>query len=182
MNRGPLWLILTIAFLATLGGCAQLGAQINNTVRNPPAGRIVAISLFKCNCEPLVRETVQDTFIDEFFHYTNSKPVKGENGDITIVGIITMDQGQTGSSKGSVFGGGYSGSAAVGGSSSGSSASGTYVTGITVQAFKNGELIATHSEGQNLGKGTLISLVTIAKNAAHRISSDLVSRSEVGRK
>ena len=60
---------------------------------NAPPGRIVAISLFKCNCEPLVQEAVQDSFIDVFFTETNAKPIKGENGDITIVGIITMDEG-----------------------------------------------------------------------------------------
>jgi hypothetical protein len=87
-----------------------------------------------------------------------------------------------GYSKGSVFGGGSSGSVAVGGSSSGSSASGTYVTGITVQAYKNGELIATHSVGQDLGKGSLISPVSLAKNAANYISTILVRQNEIGRK
>ena len=74
------------------------------TFNDAPPGRIVAISLFKCNCEPLVRETVQDALVDVFFNFTNAKPVKGESGEITIVGIITMQEGQTGRSKGSAFG------------------------------------------------------------------------------
>ena len=181
MKISPVRLALILAFLTIFGGCAKIKNYVNN-VEDAPPGRIVAISLFKCNCEPLVRETVQDTFVDVFFKSTNAKPVKGENGDITIVGIITMEEGQTGHSKGSVFGGGYSGSAAVGGSSSGSSASGTYVTGITLQAYKNGELIATHSVGQNLSKGTLISPVSLAKDAASYISTVLVRQNEIGRK
>ena len=169
---------LILVFLTVLGGCATIREYGNDA----PPGRIVAISLFKCNCEPLVRETVQDTFVDVFFKYTNAKPVKGENGDITIVGIITMEEGQTGRSKGSVFGGGSSGSVAVGSSTSGSSASGTYVTGITIQAYKNGELIATHSVGQNLGRGVLISPVTLATRAANYISTVLVRQNEIGRR
>ena len=151
-------------------------------MNDAPPGRIVAISLFKCNCDPLDRETVQDSFVDVFFKSTNTKPVKGEAGDITIVGIITVGEGQTGRYKGSTFGSSYSGTAAVGGSSSGSSASGVYVTGITVQAYKNGEIIATHSVGQNLGSGTLISLVSLANDAARHISAALVRQHEIARK
>lgn len=181
MKISPARLALILAFLTIIGGCAKIKNYVNNVEEAPP-GRIVAIALFKCNCEPLVRETVQDTFVDVFFRSTNAKPIKGESGDIAIVGIITMEAGQTGSSKGSVSGGSYSGFSAVGGSSTGSSASGTYVTGITIQAYKNGELIATHSVGQNLGKGTLISPISLAKDAASYISKVLVRQNEIGRK
>jgi hypothetical protein len=181
MKRSPVRLALILAFLAILGGCAKVKNYVNN-VEDAPPGRIVAISLFKCNCDPLDRETVQDSFVDVFFQSTNAKPVKGENGDIKIVGIITMGEGQTGRSKGSAFGSSYNGSGAVGGSSSGSSASGAYVTGITTQVYKNGELIATHSVGQNLGSGTLISLVSLAKSSASYISKVLVRQNEIGRK
>jgi hypothetical protein len=117
-----------------------------------------------------------------FFKHTNATPVKGENGDITIVGIITMEEGKTGHSKGLVLGGASSGSAAIGGGSSGSSASGTYVSGITIQAYKNGELIATHSVGQNLGRGTLISPINLATKAANHISNVLIRQNEIGRR
>ncbi len=169
---------LILAFLAVLGGCSKIKEYGNDA----PPGRIVAISLFKCNCDPLDRETVQDSFVDVFFKYTNAKPVKGENGDIQIVGIITIGEGQTGRSKGSAFGSSYNGSGAVGGSSSGSSASGAYVTGITIQAYKNNELIATHSVGQDLKGGTLTSLVSLANGAARYISTALVRQNVIGRK
>lgn len=175
-NLGLSFFLLVTTAVST--GCAKL-KEMDNTA---PPGRVVAISPFKCNCEPIVRESVQDSFVDVFFKYTNAKPVKGENGDITIVGIITMEEGHTGRTKGGVFGGGSSGSVAIGGSSSGASASGTYISGITVQAYKNGELVATHSVGQNLGKGVLFSPVSIANDAARYISTILVRQNEIGRR
>ncbi len=178
MKNSPTGLMMFLAFLTILGGCGKIKEFRNDA----PPGRIVAISLFKCNCDPLVQETVQDSFVDVFFRYTNAKLVKGENGDIRIVGIITMEEGQTGRSKGSAFGGGYSGSVAVGGKSSGSTATGNYVAGITIQVYKNSELIATHSVGQDLGGGTLISPVSLAKDAARYISTILVRQNEIGRK
>lgn len=173
-------LVLMLAFLTAFGGCGKIKNYV--TLNDAPPGRVIAISLFKCNCEPLVRETVQDTFVDVFFKSTNAKPIKGENGDITIFGIITMAEGQTGKSKGSAFGSSYQGSGAVGGSSSGSTASGSYVTGITIQAYKNNELIATHSAGQNLDSGSFVSPVHLAKDAASYISKVLVRQNEIGRK
>ena len=170
------WLVLIPVFLTAFGGCGQFKNYV--TLNDAPPGRVIAISLFKCNCEPLVRETIQDTFVDVFFKSTNAKPIKGENGDITILGIITMAEGQTGKSKGSAFGSSY----AVGGSSSGSTASGSYVTGITIQAYKNNELIATHSAGQNLDSGSFVSPVHLAKDAAIYISRVLVRQHEIGRK
>jgi len=174
MKMGQVGLALALVFLTILGGCAKISEFSNDA----PPGRVVAVSVFKSNCTPLVQEAVQDTFIDAFFSYTNAKPVKGENGYIRIAGIITIDEGQTGNSKGVILGGNSS----VGGSSSASSASGTYVTGITVQAYKNNELIATYSVGQDLGKGRLISPVSLAKEAAHNVVKLLVRQNEIGRR
>ncbi len=89
MKISPVRLVLALVFLTILIGCST----IRNLGNNAPSGRIVAISLFKCNCEPLIQEAVQDSLIDVFFSYTNAKPIKGENADIAIVGIITMDGG-----------------------------------------------------------------------------------------
>ena len=114
MKRNPVWLALILVLVTFLGGCGKFKNYV--TSNDAPPGRIVAISLFKCNCDPLDRETVQDSFVDVFFKSTNTKPVKGEAGDITIVGIITVGEGQTGRYKGSTFGSSYSGTAAVGGS------------------------------------------------------------------
>jgi hypothetical protein len=174
MKMSPVRLVLILVFLVILGGCTT----IRNIGNNAPPGRIVAISLFKCNCEPLVQEAVQDSLVDVFFTYTNAKPIKGENGDIRIVGIITMAEGQSGSSEGKVFGSG----SAIGGKTSSTSASGSYVAGITIQAYKNGELIATHSEGQNLGSGTLTSPVSLAQDAVWYIVKPLARQNEIGYK
>jgi|GEM_PF-5718161 len=178
MKRCHIRLALIIFFFTVFAGCASFKEMDNYA----PPGRIVAISLFKCNCEPLVQETIQSTFIDVFFKQTTAKPVKGENGEIIIEGIITLEEGQTGSSKGLILGSASSGSGTVGGSSTGSSASGTYMSGITVQAYKNGELIATYSVGQNLGRGVLLSPVTMATRAANYISTVLVRQNEIGRR
>jgi hypothetical protein len=177
MKMSPVRLTLILVFLTILGGCSIFRGHRNDAPPIPP-GRLIAISLFKCNCDPVVQEAIQDSLIGVFFTETNAKPIKGENADITIVGIITMDGGQTGSSEGKVLGIGSS----IGGRTSGSSASGNYVTGITIQAYKNGELIATNSVGQDLGKGTLISPVTFAQDAVWQIVKALVRQNEIGYK
>jgi hypothetical protein len=177
MKMSPVRLTLILVFLTILGGCSIFRGHHNDAPPIPP-GRLIAISLFKCNCDPVVQEAIQDSLIGVFFTETNAKPIKGENADITIVGIITMDGGQTGSSEGKVLGIGSS----IGGRTSGSSASGNYVTGITIQAYKNGELIATNSVGQDLGKGTLISPVTFAQDAVWQIVKALVRQNEIGYK
>ncbi|NTU50419.1 MAG: hypothetical protein HGA87_06015 [Desulfobulbaceae bacterium] len=164
-------------FAALSAGCGRL-KELNN---NAPPGRLVAISQFKCNSETLVRELVQDSFVDVFFKSTNAKVIKGDKGEITIVGIINIEEGQSGRSKGAVFGGGSSAAVALGGSSAATSASGAYVSGITVQAYKGDELLATHSVGQNLGQGVLISPVMLAKEAANYIATILVRKNEIGR-
>lgn len=160
--------------LIGVSSCAQLKEMDNHV----PPGRVVAISSFKCNCEPLVGEAVQDTFLDVFFKRTNAKPIKGDAGDIIIVGVVTVDSGSSGQSRGSVFGSAHG----VGGGSRGVMAEGKYATGLTVQAFKNGELIATHSVGRDLRGGVLVSPVTLAYQAAEYISTVLVRQHEIGRK
>ena len=167
-------LLVAVLFLVTLfTGCARL-KELDNTA---PPGRVVAISLFKSNSEHLVKESIQDTFMDIFFKKTNAKPVKGKNGDIVIEGIITIEEGHSRRTKGAIIGR----SSGIGGGVSGTSASGIYVSGITVQAYKNGELIATHSVGQDLGRGVLLSPIHLAKRAATYISTILVRQNEIGR-
>ncbi len=131
--------------------------------------------------DPLVRESVQDTFVDIFFKYTNAKPLKGDSGDIVIVGVLTVEEGSTGVSKGKMSGAGSSTFAAIGGSSSGASAAGNYVSGMTFQVYKNGEMIATYSVGQNLGGGQLVSPVALGTTAAYYLSSALIRKNEIGR-
>lgn len=174
------YLVLPIIFVSLLSGCAKIIRIIDN-VPNPPP-RTVAISAFKCNCDPLIKESVQDSFVDVFFKSSNARPIKGENGDVVIVGVITIGEGSTGISKGRLSGGGSSGFAAIGGSSSGSTASGAYITGITVQAYKNNEIIATYSIGQNLKGGELVSTVSMAKDAANYVAKILIRKYEIGRK
>ena len=174
------YLTLSILFallFTALTGCARLRERNNDA----PAGRVVAISSFKCNCDPLVRESVQDTFVDVFFRYTNAKPIKGDSGDIVIVGVLTVEEGSTGVSKGKMSGAGSSTFAAVGGSSSGASAAGNYVSGMTFQVYRNGEMIATYSVGQNLGGGQLVSPISLGTTAATYISTVLVRKNEIGR-
>ena len=178
MNIKLTRVIFIVSMIILLEGCGKQKAYRNDALSK----KVVAISLFKCNCDPLVKEAVQDTFLDVFFKYTNAKLVKGKSGDITIVGILTMDKGYTAQSKSSVYGGGSSAYVGVGGGSSGSSATGTYVTGITMQAYKKGELIATHSVGQNLGRGNMISAVTLSQQGARYLLKALVRQNEIGRK
>ena len=108
--------------------------------------------------------------------------MKGDSGDIVIKGLLTIEEGTTGVSKGKMSGAGSSGFVAIGGKSSGSSATGAYVTGVTVQAYKKGEMIATHSIGQNLSRGRFVSPVSLAKKAAKYISTILVRQNEIGRR
>jgi len=68
MKRYLVLLIFIPVLFTVLAGCAKLKEMDNNA----PPGRVVAISSFKCNCDPLVSESVQDGFIDVFFNYTNA--------------------------------------------------------------------------------------------------------------
>lgn len=166
--------IFTIVVVLAMPACGKLKELDNDAA----PGRVVAISSFKCNCEPIVAETVQDTFLDVFFKNTNAKPVKGDRGDIVIVGVLTVDTGDSGHSRASHFGTAHS----ISGGSRASMASGVYVSGITVQAYKSGELIATHSVGNNLRGGVLVAPVTLATQAAQFMSTRLVRQNEIGRK
>jgi len=47
-----------------------------------------------------------------------------------------------------------------------SDSAGKYISGISVQAYKNEMLIATHSVGQDLGRGVVYSPVSLARTAA----------------
>jgi hypothetical protein len=145
-------------------GCAKIQDALSDAPPGP-SGRIVAIALFKCSCDDTVRETVQNSFVDTFFKSTNAKLVKGESGDIVIVGTITTQEGST-----------------AAGRRSGSASAGNYASGITVQAYKNGELIATHSVGQDLGRGRFLSTVALANQAARYLSDALVRGGEIGRR
>jgi len=175
MKMSRVWLVLILVGLIFTGGCAAKGNLA-------PPGRIVAISLFKCNCDPVVQEAVRDSLVDVFFTYTNAETIKGEIGDITIVGTMTMAEGQSAIAKGKISGGGSSNFSAVGGATSSSSLSGSYASGITIQAYKNGKLIATHSAGQDIGNVALISPVSLAKAAAWYIVKPLAYQNEIGYK
>ena len=177
MTRPLALSISLLVLLSVLSGCALL----RDRTKDAPPGKVVAISAFKCNCDPLVRESVQDTFVDIFFKYTNAKPIKGETGDIVIVGVLTVEEGSTGVSKGKMSGAGSSTFAAIGGSSSGASAAGNYVSGMTFQVYKSGEMIATYSVGQNLGGGQLVSPIALGTTAAYYLSSALIRKNEIAR-
>jgi len=150
--------LVIITLLLIVSGCQRF-KEVDYYSR---PGKVVAISLFKCDCELLEREAIQDTFIDVFYKLTDAKPIKGNTGDINIVGIITIGTGQTGHSPRSA-------------------SSGKYISGITLQAYKDGKIIATHSVGQDLGRGVLFSPVSLAKQAAQYISTVLVRQNEIGR-
>lgn len=182
MNRTQVFLLSIIFATVGLDGCARLKDGWSGSKNDAPPGRVVAIARFKCNCDPLVQESIQDSFVDVFFKSTNAKPIKGESGDIVISGLLTVEQGSTGTSKGELGGAGSGSFAAVGGSSKSSSAAGAYVSGITVQAYKNGQMIATYSAGQNLGEGRLISPVSLGKDAASYLAKVLVRQHEIGRR
>lgn len=154
--------LIVLVLSVVLSSCARF-KEVGNYA---PPGKVVAIALFKCDCDPLMRETIQDTFIDVFYKQTTAKPIKGDKGDINIVGIITFNTGQTDRVKMST---------------SRRAASDRYLSGITLQAYKDGRIIATHSEGQDLGRGVLYSPVSLAKKAARYISTVLVRQNEIGR-
>lgn len=156
--------VLWTAGLAIAG--VAVGCRGPRTPLPPvPAGRVVAITLFKGEADPGLKETIQDTFVDVFFKTTNGRPVKGDAGDIVLVGTVAVQGGVSANANGS-----------------GSSASGgPFVSGITVQAFEAGELIATHSIGQDLGRGVLASPVALADRAARYVSTVLLRKGELGR-
>jgi len=163
VNKYHLWVIALLAI--TLTGCGKLMELRNDA----PADRVVAIDLFKCNCDPLTQESVRDSFLDVFYKTTNATPIEGNTGDIVLTGTITTSEGSSARASG------FSGNAS-------SSAANTYVSGITVRAYKGGLLIATHSVGQDLGGGVLLSPITFGATAARYISTILVRQNEIGRR
>jgi hypothetical protein len=174
-------LMMPFILAAILTGCVK-----KNEVRNgipPPPPLAVSVSLFKCNCDPVIQEAVRDSIIDVFFNNTNAKPTKADKGDLTIVGVINMADGNTAYSDGSVGGGGGSSFFAMKGRSSGVAVSGAYISGITMQVYKNGELIATHSVGQDLGgkKVKLISPITKSLDAISAASDDYMANMSMAR-
>jgi hypothetical protein len=170
---------LTIIFivLLTLGGCVKKG-ETKNTPPPPPVK--VSISLFKCNCDPATQEAVREAIIDELFTYTNAIPIKSGKADVIFDGAITIQNGAIGYSNGFV-GGNDNGFA---GGKNGGGAAGTYMSGLSIEVYKDGELIATHSVGQDLSGGkrffrrriTLISPVSMTKDAAYYVAKLLVQK------
>jgi hypothetical protein len=150
----------------------------------------IAITQFNCNCDVVVKESVQDSIIDTFFKANYGMPVKGNIGDIVIKGTITMTEGasnhsddrNSGSSSMSMspsrysygsYGSGYSSSE---GHKTDSSSSGIYLSVITIQAYKNGQIVASESIGQNLGNGQFLSAQTMANQGASSILTQLVRK------
>ena len=161
----------------------------------------IAITPFNCNCDVVVKESVQDSIIDTFFKANYGRPVKGDIGDIgdiVIKGTITMTEGasnhsddrSSGSSSMSIspsrygygsygsyssgsYGSGYSSSE---GHKTDSSSSGIYLSVITIQAYKNGQIVASESIGQNLGNGQFLSAQTMANQGASSILTQLVRK------
>jgi hypothetical protein len=160
-----------------LVGCHK--DEIRDAFATPVPVHTVSISLFKCNCDPIVQESIQDTFVEEFFQRTNAKVGKGDKGEITIVGVVTMDQGAESEGHSSVMGNAYG----VGGKSKNSAIVGHYISGISAQAYRNGELLATYSVGQNLGEGRpLKAPITLAHDAAYNIVWYLLHDNVIGSK
>jgi len=150
----------------------------------------IAITQFNCNCDIVVKESVQDSIIDTFFKANYGRPVKGDMGDIVIKGTITMTEGasnhsddrNSGSSSMSMspsrysygsYGSGYSSSE---GHKTDSSSSGIYLSVITIQAYKNGQIVASESIGQNLGNGQFLSAQSMANQGASSILTQLVRK------
>ncbi len=153
--------IMLAVLTAALAGCGTLQEWTSSA----PPGRIVAISAFKCDCDQATRDVVGDAFLDVFFNATNAAPTRGDIGDIVVVGSITVQEGYSSRANTSL-----------------SESRGTYVSGITVQALKNGEMIASQSQGQDMGRGVLFSPVAMAQMAAKKLAKSLMRQDEIGRK
>jgi hypothetical protein len=177
---------LLVAIMALLiSGCATLKPQ-----NEASPGRIVAISQFQCDCDPVLLEQIRYAFVEVFVAQSNALPVVGDVGDIVITGAITLSEGTTGSSGGGLFGHTNRGVGSIHGVSRGSTATGVYISGITVKASKDGELLTALSIGEDLGGGrgpfrrggSLRAPINTAKNAAVQIYQKLFQLNEIGRK
>lgn len=174
-NRTSILLVAIMVLL--MSGCATLKPQ-NEAL----PGRIVAISQFQCDCDPVLLEQIRDAFVEVFIAQSNALPVVGDVGDIVITGTITLSGGSTSSSRGGLFGSMNQGGGSIHGVSHGSSAAGIYISGITVKASKNGESLTALSIGENLSGGSLRAPINTAKKAATQIYRKLFQLNEIGRK
>ena len=176
---------LVVIIILLISGCAAFKPQ-----NEASPGRIVAISQFQCDCDPVLLEQIRYAFVEIFVAQSNALPVVGDVGDIVITGTITLSGGSTSSSGGGLFGNIDRGGGSIHGFSGGSAASGIYISGITVKASKDGELLTALSIGEDLGGGrgpfrrggSLRAPINTAKNAAVQIYQKLFQLNEIGRK
>lgn len=145
--------------ISVLSGCS-LVRESSNTA---PAGVRVAVEKFDCECSSRIINIVQDAVVGEFFHISSAsvRTEGSEEADIVIKGRMTMSAGIT--------------------SQRTSDAAGQYISGITIQAYKGGRLIATLSEGVGLEGGELPAPISLAQNVAGEFVNYLIRKDYVGR-
>lgn len=138
---------------------------------NRPAPRpinSIRIGKFQCNNE-VTAQAVRNVFVEVLARYADVKVVQEGEADIVIEGTITM--GMAGSSSSSIGGG----NAFIAGKSQG--AGGEYVSGVTSLVLRDGEILASASWGQDIGKGSaMMSPESVARRSADRLLPSLLQQ------
>lgn len=154
--------LMMFALIAVFAGCAT-GTTTSMNIKKGSKKEILKIKTvklenFESNGPPLATTAIRNSIIDSFLP-SGITIVKEGEADAVIKGTIFFTRDSVSSSSsggwlGSATGGGVSNTS--GGAMSGSlSSEGTYVSGITAQVIKNGEIIASTTATQSRVKGVI---------------------------
>lgn len=159
MNKKLIISALSLVFMA---GCVTGTTSSMNIKKGSQKElekiKTVTLESFESNGEPLATTAIRNSIIDSFLPSGITIVREGE-ADAVIEGTIFFTRDSVSSSSsggwlGSVTGGGTSNTS--GGAMSGSlSSEGAYVSGITAQIIKNGEIVASTTATQSRVKGVI---------------------------
>jgi hypothetical protein len=160
-----------MAFLLSLGvGCQSSTPLHRESLPSPPKPPrpvvgTVRVDRFACDDE-VTAQAANDVFVETLSKNRRIKLVRNEPAEVVIQGTITQSRGGSSIAR---LGGGQNWVAGKG-----QAVEGDYVSGMTAMAYWNGDVIASCSWGQSMGKGKeLLPPQYVAREAAHCLVSSM---------
>ena len=155
-------------FVLIVAGCRSTKRADNHLIPPPPSAppiNTIKIGNFQCG-NAIIAQAVHNVFIEVISRNQFVKIIQDGEADIVLNGTVTS--AYAGSSMSSL---GAAGNWAAGKSSS---VVGEYISGITVVATRNGEILTSSSYAQVISKGEkLLPPEYVAREAARRIVDEL---------
>jgi len=138
--------------------------QLLNRPMSRPINSI-RVGTFQCENE-VTGEAVRNVFLELLARYGDAKVVRAGEADVLVEGTVTLAKWDSGSVRvgggGDVFAG------------KGHRVAGDFVSGVTSVVMRDGQVLASASWGQNVGKGNeLMAPESVAHRAADRLLGQL---------